>query len=232
MVIATILSTMVIGIIPLASGAWASLGWHHRRWVGDTAETRRPVPLWGIAALATLFIVPACWVMPVEDSAPSGMMPTIVSPSGIVRSASYMQATPYQVDPATAREMYARALPRTIATGIVAFAFFVGFGDLLRWTYLRISSAKVIAGIWLVLTCVVPLIIGYSITENALDSALQRFGHAAITISPIGAIMQIWDEGQPDFRVGLVAILLINAIPVLLYQLGIRRLKAVIARAA
>lgn len=233
MVIATILSTMVIGIIPLASGAWSSLGWDHRRWIGDTPSTRRPVPLFVIALLATLFIVPVCWVMPVEDSGSSTTTPTFLSTSaGVVRAPSNMWALPYTIDPAEAYAMRARAMPRTIATMVVMFAFFIGLGDLIRWIYLRVSSAKVIAGFWLVLTCVIPLIMGYSITGNAMDPAFQRLGQAVVTVSPIGAIIQIWDEGQPDFRTGLIAILLINAIPVLLYHLGIRRLKAVVAGAA
>jgi hypothetical protein len=226
MVTATIISTMVIAIIPLASGAWASAEWHQRTWTGDVPSVRRPMPMVVLALLAMVMVVPLSWVLPVTDGGTSVTLTSFTTGGSAgpttITSASPVWAPPPVIDPPEARAMRALSMNRMIATAIVTFAFFIGFGNLLRWIYLKVSSGKVIAGVWLVLTCFVPLIVGYSVSGGSIDDQTERLGEIIVSISPVGAIIQIWDAAQLDVRVGLIIQLLVAAIPVLLYRWALR----------
>jgi hypothetical protein len=111
-------------------------------------------------------------------------------------------------------------------TAVVVVAFLVSMRYLLDLVYRTGWSARVVGGLYLVLMGLVPLGADYmrdGLTGRPRDEPLQ----AISTLSPIGALIQVWAKQGADPRVGIgVQVALAVLFALLLYAWEARGRKA------
>jgi hypothetical protein len=179
--LATLISTMLLAIVPLASAAWANVEWRRHRLEEDPRPVRRPLPIWVAAVVVT------------------GLCAALI----FTPMAAAYDSTP------TNRAVF--------ATALVVLSFCVGMGYLLRWVYLVAPGALLIGGVWLGVTWLGPLMFDF-VVHSAQDGLnnVDRQSPIIGAVSPVGALLQIWGKEGDDYRVGLIAQMVINTIPVLM----------------
>src|SRR5207237_4208286 len=79
--VASLVSTLLIGIVPLGSAAWALAEYRRHRAEADPRQLRRPLPIAAIALLAAALVLPLTGAVPVVPPAPAPQfVPTRVAP--------------------------------------------------------------------------------------------------------------------------------------------------------
>jgi uncharacterized membrane protein YidH (DUF202 family) len=199
--VSAVLSAILLAIVPVASSAWAATEYHRHRLEEDPRPMRRPLSLWAVTAIAILLIAPLSMARgPVEYvSAQMGGRYDWFTVLG---------------DPAPSA---------VLATSAVAGVFLIGFGHLLRFIYLATPKALAMGSVWLGGTWLLPLLIDYMIAASR-DYGDPAPSRVIASISPIGAVMQIWDANTDgSYAVGLVAQLALAAFPILLYRRAVSK---------
>lgn len=217
--LAALISTMILAIVPLASAAWAHVEWRRHRLEEDPRQMRRPLPIWAVAIAVGLLATPLAWSMNAADAEARRSAQTVVV-SGSVTTTIAADAVETRPAP-TAQQI--------IGTALVVVSFGVGMGYLLRWVYLAAPGALLIGGLWLLVTWLGPLFVDFVIhTAKAADN-YERLPPVVGAFSPIGALLQIWGDDGYDYRLGLIGQMVINAIPILM-NLG--KMRGTLAKAA
>jgi hypothetical protein len=177
--VASLVSCMLLSLVPLSSNAWAVAEWRRHRDEQDPRPMRRPMPTLLIAAIAAGLTMLIC---------------------GGPQVALFLDPTAKRVS----------------ATAVVVVGFLVGMTFLLRWAYAAVPKALLIGGIWVVAINLLPLLAEW-IVQAGRDWP-NDYTPTLTSISPVGLLVVAWDvDHQYDLRVGVIAQLLINAIPIVVY---------------
>jgi hypothetical protein len=153
--VASIMTALLLSIIPLSSAARMAAAWHRNGGPTPT-QPRRPLPMLLTPLVAAVVV---CLLLLVHPSLEPNLL-----------------------------------LIHAAQTALVALAFMLGMVLLFRWVYQAVSRAWLIAIIWLALTWIVPLLADVLYRAITNDNA-NSLGMIA-SISPIGALSMIWDQGR------------------------------------
>lgn len=194
--VAAIVSAMLLAIVPIASSAWTATEYRRHKLEDDPRPMPRPMPLPAVIAVATALILPLT----------------------LARVPADVAAIAWDSDGFSLNRLADPGLAPLVATAIVFASFLAGLGYLLRWTYSAVPKALVIGSIWVGVTWLLPLLVDYMIVEIG-DGVGPSPARPIASISPLGAIMQIWDvDAGTSYYPGIAVQVLLAAIAVFIYH--------------
>ena len=172
-VIASVLATILVGLVPLGSAAWLQARWQRRRSLGDPYLPRRPVDTNATGLLA------------------AGMVAALAVVAGQPISKQVMNQAG-QIITVLVTPGHEHVIDAALRTGMVAAAFFVSIGYLLRILYRVGTNGRLLLIVYTFALWIAPLafdMIRHSVSaEDPTTNPLTWISGC----SPLGAMILVW----------------------------------------